>query len=136
MKEEISKVLSMLQESKIDSDKASELIDALKEKQTAHTSKPDYSKSLSSTSGGYLDKMLKIRITSQENDNVNINLPIKLVKAVLGAGHSIASNIPQAAKYVKDIDIDLLIDAIENELDGQIIDIRSGENDNVTVVIE
>jgi hypothetical protein len=141
MKEEISKVLSMMQEGKIDSDKASELIDALKEKQTARTSqavqvlgKPDYSKKLSSASGGYLDKTLKIRVTS-ENDNVNINLPIKLVKAVLGAGHSIASNIPQAAKYVKDIDIDLLIDAIENELDGQIIDVRSGE-ETVTVVIE
>ncbi|MBP1995165.1 SHOCT-like domain-containing protein [Paenibacillus eucommiae] len=142
MKEEISKVLSMMQEGKIDSDKASELIDALKEKQTAHTSqavqtlrKPDYSKKLSSASGGYLDKTLKIRITSQENDNVNINLPIKLVKAVLGTGLSIASNIPQAAKYVKDIDIDLLIDAIESELDGQIVDIRSGE-ETVIVVIE
>lgn len=139
MKEEISRVLSMMQEGKIDSDKASELIDALKEKQTAHTSQAVQvlgSKKLSSASGGYLDKTLKIWVTSQENDNVNINLPIKLVKAVLGAGHSIASNIPQAAKYVKDIDIDLLIDAIENELDGKIVDIRSGEKDIVTIVIE
>lgn len=143
MKDEIGRVLSMMQEGKIDSDKAAELISALKEKQTAHTShavqalgKTDYSMKRSSASGGYLDKTLKIRVTSQENDNVNINLPIKLVKAVLGAGHSIASNIPQAAKYVKDIDIDLLIDAIENELDGQIIDVRSGEADIVTVVIE
>jgi uncharacterized membrane protein YheB (UPF0754 family) len=143
MKEEISRVLSMMQEGKIDSVKASELIDALKEKQQTHSSqimqvmgKPDYSKKLSSVSSRYLDKTLKIRVTSQENDNVNINLPIKLVKAVLVAGHSIASNIPQAAKYVKDIDISLLIDAIENELDGQIVDVRSGENDTVTVVIE
>ncbi|MFC7677333.1 hypothetical protein [Paenibacillus sp. GCM10028914] len=143
MKEEISKVLSLLQEGKIDSDKASELIDALKERQTAHTSQtvqvlgnPDYSNKLTVASGGYLDKTLKIRVLAQDNTNVNINLPIKLVKAVLGAGHSIASNIPQAAKYVKDIDIDLLIDAIENELDGQIIDVRSGEGDIVTVVIE
>ncbi|RAP78515.1 SHOCT-like domain-containing protein [Paenibacillus montanisoli] len=139
MKEEISKVLSMMQEGKIDSEQASELIDALKEKPSQAVQvlgKPDYSKKLSSASGGYLDKTLKIRITSHENDNVSINLPIKLVKVVLGAGHSIASNIPQAAKYVKDINIDLLIDAIENELDGQIIDVRSGEKDTVTVVIE
>ncbi|REE91633.1 hypothetical protein A8990_104141 [Paenibacillus taihuensis] len=143
MKEEISKVLSMLQEGKIDSDQASELIGALKEKQPAYSSqalqvlgKLDYSKRYSSASGGYLDKTLKIRIKSKENDNININLPIKLVKAVLGAGYSIASNIPQAAKYVKDINIELLIDAIENELDGQIVDIRSGEDDTITVVIE
>ncbi len=38
MKEEISKVLSMMQEGKIDSDKASELISALKEKQMPLTS--------------------------------------------------------------------------------------------------
>ncbi|MBW7475263.1 hypothetical protein K0T92_10940 [Paenibacillus oenotherae] len=142
MKEEISKVLSMMQEGKIDSGEASELIDALKVKQSSQTSptvqvlgKPDYSKKLSSASGSYLDKTLKIRVATQENDTININLPIKLLKAVLGAGHSIASNIPQAAKYVKDIDIDLLINAIENELDGQIIDIRSS-GETVTVVIE
>ncbi|MCR8641302.1 hypothetical protein NV379_01415 [Paenibacillus sp. N1-5-1-14] len=142
MKEEISKVLSMMQEGKIDSDKASELIDALKEKQTVHSTqavqvlgKPHYPKKLSSTSSSYLDKTLKIRVTSLKNDNVNINLPIKLIKAVLSVGHNIASNIPQAAQYVKDIDIDLLIDAIENELDGQIIDVRSAE-ETVSVVIE
>lgn len=143
MKEEISKVLTMLQEGKIDSSAASELISALKEKQAAHTSQAvqvlgatEYPKKLTSVSGGYLDKTLKIRVTSQENGTININLPIKLVKVVLGAGHSIASNIPQAANYVKDIDIDLLIDAIENELDGQIIDVRSGDGETITVVIE
>jgi len=42
-------------------------------------------------------------------------LPINLVKAVLKAGHGIASKVPQAEMYVKDIDIDLLLQAIENE---------------------
>ncbi|MFC4808214.1 hypothetical protein [Paenibacillus sp. GCM10023250] len=141
MKEEIGKVLAMMQEGKIDSERASELIAVLKEKQTtlAHAAqaqgRPGYGARLSPGSGGYLNKTLKIRITSQQNENINVNLPIKFVKAVLGAGHSIASNIPQAAKYVKDIDIALLIDAIENELDGQIIDVRSGE-ETVSVVIE
>ncbi|SDW04037.1 hypothetical protein [Paenibacillus sp. CF384] len=143
MKEEISKVLTMMQEGKIDSDKASQLIDALTEKQAAPASdavqvwgKSDYPKKLSSAPGDYLNKTLKLRITSQDNDNISVNIPIKLVKAVLGAGHTVASNIPQAAKYVKDIDITMLIDAIENELDGQIIDIRSGDKDTISVVIE
>ncbi|MBO7743361.1 hypothetical protein I8J29_04090 [Paenibacillus sp. MWE-103] len=142
MKEEIGKVLTMMQEGKIDSDRASELIAVLKEKQTPLAShaaqaqgRPGYAARLSSASGGYLNKTLKIRIAAQNNETVSVNLPMKLVKAVLGAGHSIASNIPQAAKYVKDIDINLLIDAIENELDGQIIDVRSGE-ETVSVVIE
>jgi hypothetical protein len=87
-------------------------------------------------SASYLDKTLKIRVVSKEHDNVNVNVPIKLVKAVLKAGHGVALNVPQAEKYVKDLDIDLLIDAIENELDGQIVDIQSANGDTVAVVIE
>lgn len=126
MKEEIAKILTMVQEGKIDSDKAAELIHLLNVKEEAVVQK----------SNGYLDKTLKIRVISTENDNVNINLPIKLVKAVLKAGHSIAANVPEADKYVKDIDIDILIDAIENELDGQIVDIKSANGDTVAIFIE
>ena len=80
--------------------------------------------------------MLKIRVTSEEGDNVSVNLPIKLIKAVLKVGTSIAERIPEAAKYTKDIDVDLLIEAIENELDGQIVDITSAKGEKVLVVIE
>jgi len=124
MNEEITKVLTMIQDGKIDADQGSELIQVLKEK-VETTNKPKY-----------LDKTLKIRVVSTENDNVMVNLPIKLVKAVLMAGHSIAASIPQSEKYVKDIDINLLIEAIENELDGQIVDIKSANGDTVSVIIE
>ncbi|MFS0784267.1 SHOCT-like domain-containing protein [Bacillus sp. 1P06AnD] len=129
MKEEIAKVLKMVQDGKIDADKGAELIQVLKEKEemnTRNVEKP----------AGYLDKTLKIRVISTENDNVTINLPIKLVKVVLMAGHSIAASIPQSEKYVKDIDINLIIEAIENELDGQIIDVKSANGDTVSVFID
>ena len=129
MKEEITRVLTMVQEGKIDADKGSELIQVLKEKEeTGNTllKKPNV----------YLDKTLKIRVVSTENDNVKVNLPIKLVKLVLMAGHSIAASIPQSEKYVKDIDINLIVEAIENELDGQIVDIKSANGDTVSVIIE
>lgn len=129
MKEEITKVLTMVQEGKIDAEKGSELIQVLKEKEeTGNTllKKPNV----------YLDKTLKIRVVSTENDNVKVNLPIKLVKLVLMAGHSITASIPQSEKYVKDIDINLIVEAIENELDGQIVDIKSANGDTVSVIIE
>ncbi|WP_427110628.1 SHOCT-like domain-containing protein [Lysinibacillus xylanilyticus] len=129
MKEEISRVLTMVQEGKIDADKASELIQVLKEK-------AETDDSLLETPTKYLDKTLKIRVFSAENDNVTVNLPLKLVKVVLMAGHSIAASIPQSEKYVKDIDINLIIEAIENELDGQIVDIKSANGDTVSVIIE
>lgn len=129
MKEEISRVLTMVQEGKIDADKGSELIQVLKEKEEIGQ------KPLEKPTK-YLDKTLKIRVVSAENDNVTVNLPIKLVKVVLMAGHSIAASIPQSEKYVKDVDISLIIEAIENELDGQIVDIKSANGDTVSVIID
>lgn len=129
MKEEITRVLTMVQEGKIDADKGSELIQVLKEKE-------ETGNKLFEKPTQYLDKTLKIRVVSAENDNVTVNLPIKLVKVVLMAGHSIAASIPQSEKYVEDIDISLIIEAIENELDGQIVDIKSANGDTVSVIID
>lgn len=129
MKEEIMKVLTMVQDGKLDADKGTELIQLLKDKEETHSDfleKP----------AKYLDKTLKIRVESAENDNVKVNLPLKLVKVVLLAGHSIAASIPQSEKYAKELDIKLILDAIENELDGQIVDIQSANGDIVSVIIE
>ena len=129
MKDEISRVLTLVEEGKIDKEKASELINILQGKDQPElvTIKKEVP---------YGNKMLKIRVTSEDGDNVNVNLPINLVKAVLKVGTNIAEKIPEAEKYVKDINVDLLIEAIENELDGQIVDITSANGDTVLVVIE
>ena len=129
MNDEISRVLTMVEEGTIDKEKASELINILqgKNQQELVQLKKEVP---------YGNKMLKIRVTSEKGDNVNVNLPINLVKAVLKVGTNIAEKIPEASKYVKDINVDLLIEAIENELDGQIVDITSANGDKVFVVIE
>lgn len=129
MKDEISRVLTLLEEGKIDKEKASELINILREED-----QPELFSLKKEVPYG--NKILKIRVTSEEGDNVNVNLPINLVKAVLKVGTNIAEKIPEAEKYVKDINVDLLIEAIENELDGQIVDITSANGDKVFVVIE
>lgn len=129
MSDEISRVLTMVEEGKLNKEKAAELIDVLQGK----GNQVDLNKR---TSTSYLNKMLKIRITSEDGDNVNVNLPIKLIKAVLKVGTNIAKMIPESEKYVKDIDVELLIEAIENELDGQIVDVTSAKGDKVLVIIE
>ncbi|WHY84189.1 hypothetical protein QNH39_16125 [Neobacillus novalis] len=127
MKEEISRVLTMVEEGKLDKEKATELINVLQGKDQPVKLQKEIP---------YGNKILKIRVASEKGDNVNVNLPINLVKAVLKVGTNIAEKIPEAAKYVKDINVDLLIEAIENELDGQIVDITSANGDKVFVVIE
>jgi hypothetical protein len=134
MKSEIETVLTMVQEGKMDAEKGSELIQVLKEKEHGTSVRP--SNYTPNGPSSYMDKTLKIHVKSAESDNVNVNLPIKLVKVVLAAGHSIASKIPQSEQYVKDINIDLIFDAIENELDGQIVDVKSANGDTVSIVIE
>lgn len=131
MREEIAKILTMVQDGKIDADKGAELIQILQDKEEStelFVEKPK--------TNNYLDKMLKVRIQSTDNDNVTVNLPLKLVKVVLMAGHSIAASIPESEKYIKDIDINHIIDAIENELDGPIVDVKSANGDTVSVIIE
>ncbi|MBB2480538.1 hypothetical protein H5P36_10045 [Bacillus sp. APMAM] len=130
MKEEITKVLTMVQEGKLDSNEATELIQALKEKDSTPATVKG---------SNYLDKMLKIRVLSEEGDKVNVNLPLRLIKVALKTGLSIASAIPESAKYVKDInvlDVELILEAIENELSGQIVDIETEKGEKVSVVIE
>ena len=129
MSEEISRVLTMVEEGKLTKEKAAELIDVLQ----GNGKQVELNKR---TSTSYLNKMLKIRVTTIDGDNVNVNLPIKLIKAILKVGTNIAKMIPESEKYVKDIDVELLIEAIENELDGQIVDVTSAKGDKVLVVIE
>jgi hypothetical protein len=126
MKDEITKVLTMVQEEKITAEKGAELIELLKDEKISHTSSHE----------NYLKKMLRIKINSAEGDKVNVNLPLNLVKTILKAGHHIAEKFPEYEKYVKDIDMDLLIHAIENEAEGQIVDITSANKDTVLIVIE
>lgn len=129
MNEEITKVLTLVQDGKIDAEKGAELITVLKEKEDSDVRSAE-------KQADYTDKTLKVRVVSTEGDNVAANLPIKLIKAVLKAGHSIAAGIPQSEKYVKDIDINLITEAIENELEGPIVDVKSANGDTVSVIIE
>jgi hypothetical protein len=127
MKEEIAKVMTMVQEGKIDVEKATELVQVMRGEDIRNQSEK---------SSDYFRKMLKVQVVSTERDNIYVNVPINLVKAVLKAGVGIASKVPQAEMYVKDIDIDLLLQAIDNEIDGKIVDVTYANGDKVSVVIE
>lgn len=127
MKEEIAKVMTMVQEGKLDVEKATELLQVMR---------GEDNRKVSDNSAAYHKKMLKVQVISTERDNIYVNVPINLVKAVLKAGLGIATKVPQAEMYVKDIDIELLIQAIDNEIDGKIVDVTYANGDKVSVVIE
>ncbi|PAV28247.1 hypothetical protein CIL05_17935 [Virgibacillus profundi] len=125
MNEEIAKVISMVQEGKVDADEAAEIIAALKQNESPKE-----------TTGNYLDKTLKVRIQSKQRDDVKVNVPLRFVNALLRMGQGVASNIPNMNKYAGDIDMDLIIQAIDNEVSGKIVDIQTGDGELIAVYIE
>lgn len=124
MQKDISRILKMVEDGKMTSEEANELIGVLNTNQQQ------------STQTGVLGKMFRIRVKSGENDKVNINIPLAIVKGLLKMGHGIAASIPEAKQYLEEIDINLILHAIENEIDGKIVDIEATNGDMVVVYIE
>lgn len=122
MNDEVMKVLKMLEEGKIDAQKAGELIEVL------NASKNNGPAVINS------DKMLKIRVNSQNGDNVNINIPVKFIRTVGGA----IKRIPkvEGVEGLEDIDIQAILQAVSDGLDGKIVDVKSEKGDNVEIVVE
>lgn len=122
MKEEVKRILKMVEEGKISSDKAAELIEAL--------NKPALVENNAIVLNN-LDKMLRVRVLDGE-DTVNVNVPVKFLKAVGGA----VKTIPGLKENGTDIDIKMIMDAIDAGLEGKIVDIKSSDGSIVEVVIE
>ncbi|MBU5591820.1 hypothetical protein KQI89_08580 [Clostridium sp. MSJ-4] len=123
MREEVLRVLKMVEEGKITSEKASELIEALnKSVEPKEVSKINFSD----------EKMLKVKVLSGEEDKVNIQLPVNFIKAVIGSCKKVPLNI----EGMENVDVDMLLSAIDNGLTGKIVDVKSSKGDIVEIVIE
>lgn len=129
MKEEIRRIMQMVEEGKLSSDEATELMNALNEppEQTKKTVEPNQS---------YMGRSLKIRIKEKDKERVRLNIPIKFVKWVLKTGHGIAQAIPDAKPYIEDIDLNVVMQAIDNHETGKIIDLTTEEGEEITLYIE
>lgn len=125
MKEDISRILKMVEEGKIDASKAAELIDAL-------NNKGEIVKVENSTTVNYGDKMLKVNVISKEGDNVHVKLPVKVIKALGGA----VVKMPGVSDKVGELDMDMILQALDSEVIGKIVDVQSANGDFVEVVVE
>ncbi|WP_186431485.1 hypothetical protein [Clostridium sp. BSD9I1] len=123
MKEEVKRILKMVEDGKIDSEKATELIEALDKSSSAQQL----------TVSQNLDKMLKVRVLSSTNDTVNVNVPVKFLKAIGNAVNNI--KIPGVSEQ-EGIDIKMIMEAIDSGLEGKIVDVKSSNGDIVEVSIE
>src|SRR4030095_14808204 len=120
MKEEIKRILKMVEEGKITSDQASELIEALKEKE-GRGEQPN--------SG---EKNLKVNVRTHKGKTINVKLPLKFVKGIIKA----TGKMPVHINGGDEIDMKAVADAIENEITGKIAEVNTNHGDYIEVVIE
>lgn len=137
MNEEISRILKMVEEGKIDSDKAMQLIEALKGESKEFVILDKSPTNNSHGNSKFKVKMLRIKVRSKENDIVNINLPLAFVSGMIKT----FGKIPNVnVNGMSDIDMEAMtqtiLDAIDGGIGGKIVDIQTADGDTVEIVIE
>jgi len=136
MSEERMKILDMLSQGIITANEANELLKSLDEKKIEVNGK-------TMTEGQYLKsaaaKFLYIEAKSHDGDNVNVTIPLSLIKAAVKMGNvqgiidKSLSGLPIANEA---IDIDLILQCIESGTTGNIVSMDSKEGDSVRIYIE
>ena len=131
MKEEIKKVLEMLEEKKITSEEATELLEALKE---TKEEEEEETTPLSTKK----KRFLKIRVTKGEKPQVNVTIPFSLVNWGLNLASKLGKNTVNVEGKEIPIDMDELNKAMNDpEFTGKIVDVmeeEKGEHVEIEIV--
>ena len=80
-------------------------------------------------------KKLHIQVDSSDGDVVNINVPLGMASAVLGA----SSKLPGVVNLNlndADVDMTLIAEAIKHGEKGTLVEVDSGDGDHVTISLE
>ena len=142
MSEEKLKILQMIQEGKINAAEGLELLKALEE-----TEEPaGLNKSAAATiSPNLANRFLRVRVYTENNTKVNVNLPLGLLKVASKFANFGTRVIPEAAReemHRKGIDLDQidfeeLVEQINQGLvNGKIVDIDANDPKEGQVKVE
>lgn len=108
------KILEMVEEGKLNTSEAMELLDALEGDEVEIKPKTDA-------------KWLKIRVkTMDDNPKVNVNIPLSLVDVGLKLAKKFDPKLEQSG--LDQIDLDEIIEAVKNGAEGKIVDVEDEEN--------
>lgn len=132
MKEEIRKILDMLENGQVNASQATELLDAMNafSDQDATTEKPKTRKKRS----------LRIKVNSADGKVVNIKVPASLVKAGVNIGRYMGDHGGTGNQAVGDLDWEELADVVNRMLEddetGEIVNVESEKGDVVQIYLE
>jgi len=118
MKEEIKKILEMLEEKKITSEEAAELLETLRESKKVEESIPPAKRK----------RFLKIHVTKGDKPQVNVTLPFGLINWGLNMASKMGKNTVDIGGEEIPIDMEELSKAMNDpEFTGKIIDVDDEE---------
>ncbi|MEG0771928.1 hypothetical protein [Clostridium sp.] len=130
MKEDVLRILKMIEEGKIDAESGSKLIEALGEKPNEEKVIMQRYKDESSYVNN--EKMLYVLVDSHDGDKVKVNVPMNFVKNILSA----TGKLPIKAEGLESsIDMEIIKEAIMNDITGKIVDVETHDGDKVIVEI-
>lgn len=127
------RILKMLEEGKITSEEAAKLLSALgeeKENKTVVKAESNLSEFFNIPENSGKGKMLYVRVLTGEGDNVKITLPVEVIKLMGKIGKA---NIAELEKY--NIDFDMIMTAIENDINGPIVQVDTEDGTKVLIEI-
>ncbi len=123
MSDDIKRILKLLEEGKINSDQASELIGAVKEEKIVTQSGMQRT--------DIKDKNLKINVLKEGKNKVNLSIPLRFARAIMRA----TGKLPVKVHGIKEMDLNNLKDAIETGSEGRILEYKTDEGHYVEMII-
>ena len=131
MKEEITKVLEMVQAGTISADEGQQLLEAM--------GAYDEPKNMAVTTGKKARK-LYVRVNSSSGDKVNIALPLGLVKTGLAMGLNMGNQYSGNELEKQGIDMEQILKLVDEMADsgetGDIVNVQSSSGDTVHILME
>lgn len=146
MNEEVLRITKLLEDGKINAEQATSLISALQQKNTADRESTGSTQQTSEKRAMLEEdmvaaqipgqKMLQVRVLSENGDKVKVNLPLNFVKGILKA----TGKMPMLKEeHMEGVDMEQLMEAItiaiDQDLNGRIVDVESANGDIVIVDI-
>ena len=81
------------------------------------------------------DMVLRIVVSSAENDNVRVNIPLSLLKVGVDAGLNMAQ-IASGNEALRNIDLSKILELAEQGVIGNLVEVESADGDTVRVFVE
>lgn len=133
MKEEMKKILRMVEQNKITIEEAESLMDAISSDrdETYEDTDAQITKKAQSQEG----KFLRVRVAEDGVEKVQVNVPLALVEVGLKMGMKIGPQFSPEMEKIKDIDFNELLDAIRQGASGKLVEVRDG-SDLVEVYVD